>query len=163
MKVKCYLYNIKLIKEFSFFLCARIPTVSLHWLYFFWCCQIMPIENRMINPKRLRGWFGVINVGVMIVTILYAAVGFFGYWRFGDAILGSVTLNLPLEIWYFIGRTTCVCLNFNTWSFPHLLLYPWPPCTSDTPPQSLFRHNVNDEKITVIKFLRSVIMYIMYK
>jgi len=51
----------------------------------------------MESPHDLRGWNGVLNTSMIIVTCLYFAVGFFGYVQYGDDVLGSVTLNLPVE------------------------------------------------------------------
>ncbi|KAL1489695.1 hypothetical protein ABEB36_013635 [Hypothenemus hampei] len=57
---------------------------------------ILPLENNMKNPQDFGGWNGVLNRGMIIVGILYIAVGFFGYLKYGDrAVLGSVTLLLP--------------------------------------------------------------------
>ena len=58
---------------------------------------ILPLENQMESPQNLRGWNGVLNTSMIIVTCLYFAVGFFGYVQYGDDVLGSVTLNLPVE------------------------------------------------------------------
>ncbi|XP_060530541.1 proton-coupled amino acid transporter-like protein CG1139 isoform X2 [Cylas formicarius] len=59
---------------------------------------VLPLENNMKNPQDLRGWNGVLNIGMTIVAILYTSVGFFGYLKYGDrAVLGSVTLLLPSD------------------------------------------------------------------
>lgn len=49
----------------------------------------------MINPHDFRGLNGVLNTGMILVTCGYIAVGFFGYLKYGDAVHGSITLNLP--------------------------------------------------------------------
>lgn len=48
----------------------------------------------------MRGWNGVLNTSMTIVTCLYIAVGFFGYLKYGEDVLGSITLNLPVEQWH---------------------------------------------------------------
>ena len=58
---------------------------------------ILPLENQMATPQDLPGWNGVLNTSMIIVTCLYFAVGFFGYVQYGEGVLGSVTLNLPVE------------------------------------------------------------------
>ncbi|KAJ8297436.1 hypothetical protein KUTeg_023967 [Tegillarca granosa] len=58
---------------------------------------VMPLENKMRHPEDFGGWLGVLNLGMTIVICLYTAVGFYGYLRFGDQVLGSVTLNLPQD------------------------------------------------------------------
>lgn len=51
----------------------------------------------MKNPKQFSTMFGVLNVGMVIVTCFIILTGFMGYLRFGDAVRGSLTLNLPEE------------------------------------------------------------------
>lgn len=60
---------------------------------------VLPLENQMKHPKDLGGWNGVLNTAMVIVSCLYIAVGFFGYLKYGDDVLGSITLNLPVEEW----------------------------------------------------------------
>ena len=43
----------------------------------------------------MGGYLGVINRVMFIVYVFYFLVGFFGYFHYGDAVLGSITLNLP--------------------------------------------------------------------
>lgn len=57
--------------------------------------QILPLENKMRNPEDFGGLFGVLNISMFIVGLTYMAVGFFGYLKYGDASVGSITLNLP--------------------------------------------------------------------
>lgn len=64
---------------------------------------IMPIENRMKHPEDFGGHSGVLNLGMVIVTCLYTATGFYGYLKFGDDAFGSVTLNLPPKDWLYIS------------------------------------------------------------
>ncbi|XP_057655061.1 proton-coupled amino acid transporter-like protein pathetic [Diorhabda carinulata] len=57
---------------------------------------VLPLENNMKNPLDFSGWNGVLNTGMVIVTSLYTAVGFFGYLKYGErAVLGSITLLIP--------------------------------------------------------------------
>jgi len=49
----------------------------------------------MREPESYDGWTGVLNIGIISVTIMYFVFGFFGYIRYGSAALGSITLNLP--------------------------------------------------------------------
>lgn len=57
--------------------------------------QVLPLERKMTAPEDLRGFNGVLNTGMILVTCGYIAVGFFGYLKYGDAVHGSITLNLP--------------------------------------------------------------------
>jgi solute carrier family 36 (proton-coupled amino acid transporter) len=56
---------------------------------------VMPVENQMKKPEQFLGCPGVLNSAMGTVIVLYTVIGFFGYVRFGDDVLGSVTLNLP--------------------------------------------------------------------
>lgn len=58
---------------------------------------VMSLENNMQTPQNFIGCPGVLNIGMSVVVILYTAVGFFGYLKYGDATQGSITLNLPLD------------------------------------------------------------------
>ncbi|XP_059079613.1 proton-coupled amino acid transporter 2-like isoform X2 [Tigriopus californicus] len=60
---------------------------------------VLPLENKMKHPRDLKGWNGVLNTSMVIVICLYIAIGFFGYLKYGDDVLGSITLNLPVEEW----------------------------------------------------------------
>ncbi|XP_017781864.1 PREDICTED: proton-coupled amino acid transporter-like protein CG1139 isoform X2 [Nicrophorus vespilloides] len=58
---------------------------------------VMPLENSMKTPTHFIGCPGVLNIGMTFVILLYASVGFFGFWKYGDDTEGSITLNLPKE------------------------------------------------------------------
>ncbi|KOB75475.1 Amino acid transporter, partial [Operophtera brumata] len=58
---------------------------------------VMPVENEMAHPEKFLGCPGVLNTAMVIVICSYGVVGFFGYVQFGDAVKGSVTLNLPQD------------------------------------------------------------------
>jgi len=60
-------------------------------------CMVLPLQQDMGKPSQLRGWTGVLNVGMALVTILLTALGFFGYLRYGEDIEPSITLNLPAD------------------------------------------------------------------
>ena len=64
----------------------------------------------MRDPRAMRGWNGVLNTSMVIVTCLYIAVGFFGYLKYGDDVQGSVTLNLPKEEWLAQMILVMMCL-----------------------------------------------------
>lgn len=61
---------------------------------------MMPLENNMKNPRNMLGPMGVMNRGAIIVTIIYLAVGFFGYWQFGDITEDNITANLSVVEMY---------------------------------------------------------------
>lgn len=51
----------------------------------------------MKDPKQFKSSFGVLNIGMALITILYTLMGFFGYISYGQKIEASITLNLPTE------------------------------------------------------------------
>ncbi|XP_050307861.1 proton-coupled amino acid transporter-like protein CG1139 [Anthonomus grandis grandis] len=55
---------------------------------------IMPVENSMTKPTFL-GCPGVLNSAMSVVVCLYTAIGFFGYYKFGDLTEATITKNLP--------------------------------------------------------------------
>ncbi|XP_031356160.1 proton-coupled amino acid transporter 4-like isoform X1 [Photinus pyralis] len=56
---------------------------------------VLPLQNAMKMPHKFDSTFGVLNVGMVIVTVFFFAVGLLSYLKYGDDIHGSVTLNLP--------------------------------------------------------------------
>ena len=58
---------------------------------------VLHLENQMKSPGDMRAWNGPLNIAMVIVTALYIAVGFFGYLKYGEDVLGSISLNLPRD------------------------------------------------------------------
>lgn len=56
---------------------------------------VVALENNMKTPKSFGSKFGVLNVGMFVITLLYAFFGFLGYLKYGAASDESITLNLP--------------------------------------------------------------------
>ncbi|KAL7644449.1 UNVERIFIED_CONTAM: hypothetical protein RMT77_005281 [Armadillidium vulgare] len=81
-------------KEFSSW--AQLPLFLGTSIYAFeGIGVVLPLERNMAKPEDFRGYNGVLNTAMIIVTCGYIAVGFFGYLKYGDAVCGSITLNLP--------------------------------------------------------------------
>jgi proton-coupled amino acid transporter len=55
---------------------------------------VLPLENKMEHPKDMKGPTGVLVTGVNLVSLIYAACGFYGYITYGNDVQPSVTLNL---------------------------------------------------------------------
>lgn len=49
----------------------------------------------MKTPKSFGGKVGVLNQAMVMIVCLYVGMGLFGYLNYGEAALGSITLNLP--------------------------------------------------------------------
>ncbi|XP_031627301.1 proton-coupled amino acid transporter-like protein CG1139 [Contarinia nasturtii] len=58
---------------------------------------VLPLKNAMKKPKLFARPSGVLNVGMVFVASLFVVFGFVSYWKWGDAINGTVTLNLPAK------------------------------------------------------------------
>lgn len=58
---------------------------------------VLPLQNAMKIPRNFNRTFGVLNVGMVIVTGIFISFGFFGYWKYGELTAASLTLNLPIE------------------------------------------------------------------
>lgn len=55
---------------------------------------IITLENNMKTPKSFGSTFGVLNIGMTIVAVVYIIFGVFGYVKYGNNIRDSITLNL---------------------------------------------------------------------
>ncbi|XP_050362635.1 proton-coupled amino acid transporter-like protein pathetic isoform X2 [Nymphalis io] len=60
---------------------------------------VMPVENNMKKPEQFLGCRGVLVIAMTFIMLLYAILGLFGYFRYGNELKGSITLNLPLNDW----------------------------------------------------------------
>ncbi|KAH8239959.1 hypothetical protein KR032_009816 [Drosophila birchii] len=58
---------------------------------------MLAIEAKMAKPESYLGWFGILDIAIFVVLISYILFGFFGYWRFGADLQGSISLNLPTK------------------------------------------------------------------
>lgn len=57
----------------------------------------------MKKPEQFTRRFGVLNVGMAIVSSLLIVMGFIGYLKYGDEVQGSLTLNLPQDdMWVYM-------------------------------------------------------------
>lgn len=53
----------------------------------------------MKTPKAFGGSLGVLNKAMSIIVVLYVGMGVFGYLKYKQGALGSITLNLPDSEW----------------------------------------------------------------
>lgn len=58
---------------------------------------VLPLQNSMKNSKNFSSYLGVLNVGMVFVTVIFISFGAIGYWKYGEDTQGSLTLNLPTE------------------------------------------------------------------
>lgn len=57
--------------------------------------QVLPLRNEMKKPEQFQTPLGVMNVGMTVVITLYTIMGSLAYVKYGEGIMGSITLNLP--------------------------------------------------------------------
>ncbi|KAG7305475.1 hypothetical protein JYU34_009543 [Plutella xylostella] len=96
---------------------------------------VMPVENTMKKPQHFLGCPSVLVVSMTIIAFLYSTLGLFGYFRFGDVLRGSITLNLPMDDWPAICAKVFISLSifltyplqffvvidiFNKYTEPHI-------------------------------------------
>ncbi|CAG5056089.1 unnamed protein product [Parnassius apollo] len=79
--------------------------------------MVMPVENSMKKPEHFLGCPGVLVIAMSLITLLYSILGLFGYLRYGDALRGSITLNLPINDWPAVCAKCFIALSI-------LLTYP---------------------------------------
>jgi len=58
---------------------------------------VLPLQKDMRSPHKFGGLAGLLNTAMAIVTLIYVAVGFFGYLKYGADIKPTITLNLPKD------------------------------------------------------------------
>ncbi|XP_017139387.1 proton-coupled amino acid transporter-like protein CG1139 [Drosophila miranda] len=74
---------------------------------------ILAIEENMDTPGDFVKPCGIMNGGMSIVLGLYVLLGFFGYWKYGDEALGSITLNIPQ--WDIPAQVVKIFFAITTW------------------------------------------------
>ncbi|XP_017059494.1 proton-coupled amino acid transporter-like protein CG1139 [Drosophila ficusphila] len=88
---------------------------------------ILAIEENMATPRDFVKPCGIMNGGMSIVLGLYILLGFFGYWKYGDEALGSITLNIPQSdilaqvVKIFFAITTWISYALQGYVTAHIL------------------------------------------
>ncbi|KAH8379992.1 hypothetical protein KR009_008422, partial [Drosophila setifemur] len=88
---------------------------------------ILAIEENMEKPRAFVRPCGIMNGGMSIVLGLYVLLGFFGYWKYGEEALGSVTLNIPQSeipaqvVKIFFAITTWISYALQGYVTAHIL------------------------------------------
>ncbi|XP_068142401.1 glutamate transporter polyphemus [Drosophila tropicalis] len=58
---------------------------------------MLAIESKMKTPENYLGWFGILNLATVFVVITNVVFGVMGYWRYGEDLAASITLNIPTD------------------------------------------------------------------
>uniref|UniRef100_A0AC34QVU8 Amino acid transporter transmembrane domain-containing protein n=1 Tax=Panagrolaimus sp. JU765 TaxID=591449 RepID=A0AC34QVU8_9BILA len=77
---------------------------------------VLPIENKIKKPEQMVGWNGVLSIGMFFITWIYAATAFLGFIVYGDAVKGSIALNLPEEPVYVALKGFLALVVYATFS-----------------------------------------------
>lgn len=92
---------------------------------------VLPLQKEMKEPDTLGGTFGVLNTGMITVTVLYTGMGFFGYLKYGPEAQneGSITMNWPLTPRYGVFQLTFAVALFLSYGvqfyIPMNIIWPW--------------------------------------
>ncbi|CAH1174127.1 unnamed protein product [Phaedon cochleariae] len=80
---------------------------------------IMPVENTMVQDKFI-GCPGVLNSAMSMVVVFYTAVGFCGYYAYGDDTEATITQNLPSK--EILAQVVQLCISLAIF-FTFMLQY----------------------------------------
>ncbi|PAA81798.1 hypothetical protein BOX15_Mlig006917g2 [Macrostomum lignano] len=61
---------------------------------------VLPIENKLRNKDAMVRTCGIMDLSIYLVISMYAAVGFYGYLRYGENVKEAITYSLPSSPWY---------------------------------------------------------------
>ncbi|XP_002061525.2 glutamate transporter polyphemus isoform X1 [Drosophila willistoni] len=57
--------------------------------------SMIVVEANMAQPQSYLGFCGVLNLAVFFILLSNTFFGIMGYWRYGDRVEASITLNIP--------------------------------------------------------------------
>jgi solute carrier family 36 (proton-coupled amino acid transporter) len=66
--------------------------------------MVLPLKNEMKEPKDFSKRYGVLNIGTISLIIMFIVFGFAGYWRYGNSVKSSLSLNLPADEWFVFHK-----------------------------------------------------------
>ncbi|XP_059608089.1 proton-coupled amino acid transporter 1-like [Phlebotomus argentipes] len=72
---------------------------------------VLPLQNSMKVPRDFYRPAGVLNIGMILVTSLLGGMGVLGYLKYGEAVEGSLSLNLPLNDPLAQAAKALICLG----------------------------------------------------
>lgn len=58
---------------------------------------VLPLQNEMKVSKNFTRPLGVLNMGMLILTVAVLSVGVLGFWKYGDDVASSLVTNLPTD------------------------------------------------------------------
>jgi len=85
-------------------------------------CLILPLRNKMRRKEEFMGCNGVLMTSMYLILILYLALGFYGFLRFGSVTAATITLNLPHEPLYITLKILLPLVIFVTFSMQFFVI-----------------------------------------
>ncbi|XP_014243779.1 proton-coupled amino acid transporter-like protein CG1139 isoform X4 [Cimex lectularius] len=117
--------------------------------------MVVALENNMETPEAFLGYFGVLNQGMGTVTFLYLLFGFIGYIKYGSAIKGSISLNLPHNDYLAQGVIIAFAIAiFLSFSLQYYVMFEivW---------NTWIKHLFDDSKHTLYNYITRIIFVIL--
>ncbi|KAG9508748.1 Proton-coupled amino acid transporter 1 [Fragariocoptes setiger] len=90
---------------------------------------VLPLVKEMERPELFPGFTGVLNTSMMLVALLYTAMGYFGYLKYGQNVSGSITMDLPqttLNEFVRLMFALAIGLSYSLQFYvPWTIVWPW--------------------------------------
>jgi len=75
--------------------------------------MVLPLENRLTNPKKMRGLFGIISVGMAVIVVMFNLLGVMAMLTYGTDFEGSIAFKLPPGTIYVLVKAAVSLAAFN--------------------------------------------------
>uniref|UniRef100_A0AC34FIJ3 Amino acid transporter transmembrane domain-containing protein n=1 Tax=Panagrolaimus sp. ES5 TaxID=591445 RepID=A0AC34FIJ3_9BILA len=84
---------------------------------------LLPMENKLKYPEDMLSSCGVLSTGMSLITIIFAACGFFGFITYGHDVKGSITLNLPNNVEFSIVKLCLTMVVFLSFAIQFFVVF----------------------------------------
>lgn len=74
---------------------------------------VLPLQKDMRRPYDFKGWTGILNTGMVIVTCIYIAMGFYGTLNYVKIFNAFLTFNSLFLRLCFVSQRLLKVWNFN--------------------------------------------------
>ncbi|XP_026836598.1 glutamate transporter polyphemus isoform X2 [Drosophila erecta] len=99
----------------------ELATPPVEWIEFFAIAafsltavgSMLVVEAHMAYPQSYLGLFGVLNLAVLFILLSNMFFGIIGYWRFGESVHASITLNIPQDEIYPLNGFVVITVIFS--------------------------------------------------
>nr|XP_017002706.2 glutamate transporter polyphemus isoform X2 [Drosophila takahashii] len=102
----------------------ELATPPVEWIEFFAIAafsltavgSMLVVEAHMAHPQSYLGLFGVLNLAVFFILLSNMFFGIMGYWRFGEGVQASITLNIPKNQIYPLNGFVVITVIFSDYT-----------------------------------------------